>query len=189
MISSFVCVFLQAFCRFDDYNWDWSLQHISVSCLPERLRVMLLKAPRIYHIGEWSVGDNTAVHVNLDTYTVCKCFNVSVACTTKARTVILEVASLKSRRSSQTTKRICFPLSSRWPATHARPTRCPNPTAAGATGVTMSCASVSQNPISTSIHQHCSLRAASVLHRSTLRSYCLQQQFVHCELFSTEGAS
>jgi len=44
---------LQAFCRFDDYNWDWSLNYIGVSCTLNKFRVMIMKAPRIYHIGEW----------------------------------------------------------------------------------------------------------------------------------------
>ncbi|XP_059083271.1 alpha-1,6-mannosyl-glycoprotein 2-beta-N-acetylglucosaminyltransferase-like isoform X3 [Tigriopus californicus] len=43
------------FCSFDDYNWDWSLQHVSSSCLPERMQVLLLKAPRVFHIGECGV--------------------------------------------------------------------------------------------------------------------------------------
>ena len=29
-----------AFCKFDDYNWDWSLLHVSISCLKTQLRVM-----------------------------------------------------------------------------------------------------------------------------------------------------
>ena len=43
----------QLFCTFDDYNWDWSLQHISMTCIPQRLKVMVMKSPRIFHIGEW----------------------------------------------------------------------------------------------------------------------------------------
>ena len=27
------------FCQYDDYNWDWSLQHISNSCFKEKLQV------------------------------------------------------------------------------------------------------------------------------------------------------
>ena len=41
------------FCTFDDYNWDWSLYFISLKCLPEKIQVMLVKAPRVFHIGEW----------------------------------------------------------------------------------------------------------------------------------------
>jgi len=44
------------FCTYDDYNWDWSLQKISLSCLkPTSLKVMVLKGPRIFHVGECGV--------------------------------------------------------------------------------------------------------------------------------------
>lgn len=44
-----------AFCKFDDYNWDWSLQFVSLTCIKGRLKVMLMKSPRIFHIGECGV--------------------------------------------------------------------------------------------------------------------------------------
>ncbi|KAJ8983320.1 hypothetical protein NQ317_010859 [Molorchus minor] len=28
------------FCKYDDYNWDWSLQHISQNCLSQKLHAM-----------------------------------------------------------------------------------------------------------------------------------------------------
>uniref|UniRef100_A0A914S4R9 Alpha-1,6-mannosyl-glycoprotein 2-beta-N-acetylglucosaminyltransferase n=1 Tax=Parascaris equorum TaxID=6256 RepID=A0A914S4R9_PAREQ len=37
------------FCTYDDYNWDWSLMHISMKCLPSKLRVIAVKAPRVLH--------------------------------------------------------------------------------------------------------------------------------------------
>lgn len=40
------------FCTYDDYNWDWSLQHLTVTCLPEYWKVMLSEAPRIFHAGD-----------------------------------------------------------------------------------------------------------------------------------------
>ena len=43
------------FCQFDDYNWDWSLFHVSMTCLKQKLRVMLIKGPRVFHIGECGV--------------------------------------------------------------------------------------------------------------------------------------
>jgi len=43
------------FCQYDDYNWDWSLQHVSLSCMKEKLKVMLIKGPRVFHIGECGV--------------------------------------------------------------------------------------------------------------------------------------
>ena len=39
--------------QYDDYNWDWSLQHVSVNCMKEKLQVMMVKGPRVFHIGEW----------------------------------------------------------------------------------------------------------------------------------------
>jgi alpha-1,6-mannosyl-glycoprotein beta-1,2-N-acetylglucosaminyltransferase len=41
------------FCTYDDYNWDWSLQHISQGCLDHKLYAMVMKGPRVFHIGEW----------------------------------------------------------------------------------------------------------------------------------------
>ncbi|XP_046489515.1 alpha-1,6-mannosyl-glycoprotein 2-beta-N-acetylglucosaminyltransferase isoform X3 [Neodiprion pinetum] len=55
------------FCSYDDYNWDWSLQHIAQGCIPSSqgsgglshiqsgLIAMVMKAPRIFHIGECGV--------------------------------------------------------------------------------------------------------------------------------------
>lgn len=41
------------FCSYDDYNWDWSLQHVSQQCLENKLYAMVVKGPRVFHIGEW----------------------------------------------------------------------------------------------------------------------------------------
>nr|XP_034179719.1 alpha-1,6-mannosyl-glycoprotein 2-beta-N-acetylglucosaminyltransferase isoform X1 [Osmia lignaria]XP_034179720.1 alpha-1,6-mannosyl-glycoprotein 2-beta-N-acetylglucosaminyltransferase isoform X1 [Osmia lignaria]XP_034179721.1 alpha-1,6-mannosyl-glycoprotein 2-beta-N-acetylglucosaminyltransferase isoform X1 [Osmia lignaria]XP_034179722.1 alpha-1,6-mannosyl-glycoprotein 2-beta-N-acetylglucosaminyltransferase isoform X1 [Osmia lignaria]XP_034179723.1 alpha-1,6-mannosyl-glycoprotein 2-beta-N-ace len=55
------------FCSYDDYNWDWSLQHIAQTCLPASkgagivprtesgLVTMMMRAPRVFHIGECGV--------------------------------------------------------------------------------------------------------------------------------------
>ncbi|KAG1684925.1 Alpha-1,6-mannosyl-glycoprotein 2-beta-N-acetylglucosaminyltransferase [Nymphon striatum] len=45
------------FCYHDDYNWDWTLQHVNVKCIPkeERLLAMILKFPRVFHIGECGI--------------------------------------------------------------------------------------------------------------------------------------
>ncbi|XP_028677354.1 alpha-1,6-mannosyl-glycoprotein 2-beta-N-acetylglucosaminyltransferase [Erpetoichthys calabaricus] len=40
------------FCTYDDYNWDWSLQHLTVTCLPYFWKVMVAEAPRIFHAGD-----------------------------------------------------------------------------------------------------------------------------------------
>lgn len=45
----------RTFCTYDDYNWDWSLLAVSVKCLPRELATMVLRAPRVFHIGEWYV--------------------------------------------------------------------------------------------------------------------------------------
>ena len=48
-----------AFCEYDDYNWDWSLNHLSLSCLRGNSRinrpllVLLPTLPRVLHIGQW----------------------------------------------------------------------------------------------------------------------------------------
>ncbi|XP_076631603.1 alpha-1,6-mannosyl-glycoprotein 2-beta-N-acetylglucosaminyltransferase isoform X1 [Colletes latitarsis] len=55
------------FCSYDDYNWDWSLQHIAQTCVPPSkgagiaprtesgLITMMMRAPRVFHIGECGV--------------------------------------------------------------------------------------------------------------------------------------
>lgn len=43
------------FCEFDDYNWDWSLQYVGQTCIKTKLKVMVSKSPRIFHIGECGV--------------------------------------------------------------------------------------------------------------------------------------
>ncbi|XP_011494707.1 PREDICTED: alpha-1,6-mannosyl-glycoprotein 2-beta-N-acetylglucosaminyltransferase isoform X2 [Ceratosolen solmsi marchali] len=55
------------FCLYDDYNWDWSLQHVAQTCLPPSrgagvaprvdsgLITMMMRAPRVFHIGECGV--------------------------------------------------------------------------------------------------------------------------------------
>lgn len=43
------------FCRFDDYNWDWSLYRLSMICLSAPIHVMVVKSTRVFHIGECGV--------------------------------------------------------------------------------------------------------------------------------------
>uniref|UniRef100_A0A6M2DRR2 Alpha-1,6-mannosyl-glycoprotein 2-beta-N-acetylglucosaminyltransferase n=1 Tax=Xenopsylla cheopis TaxID=163159 RepID=A0A6M2DRR2_XENCH len=43
------------FCSYDDYNWDWSLQHVSHVCLKNKLHAIVLRGPRVFHIGECGV--------------------------------------------------------------------------------------------------------------------------------------
>lgn len=39
------------FCTYDDYNWDWTLQYLTVSCLPKFWKVLVPQVPRIFHAG------------------------------------------------------------------------------------------------------------------------------------------
>lgn len=41
-----------AFCTYDDYNWDWTLQYLTVSCLPKAWEVLVPQVPRIFHAGD-----------------------------------------------------------------------------------------------------------------------------------------
>ena len=43
----------QEFCNYDDYNWDWSLQHILGSCTKSRAKFLVVKGPRVFHTGIW----------------------------------------------------------------------------------------------------------------------------------------
>ncbi|XP_063774940.1 alpha-1,6-mannosyl-glycoprotein 2-beta-N-acetylglucosaminyltransferase-like [Pseudophryne corroboree] len=38
---------LGEFCTYDDYNWDWSLQHVSATCLAHPLKVLSARLPRV----------------------------------------------------------------------------------------------------------------------------------------------
>ncbi|XP_033344374.1 alpha-1,6-mannosyl-glycoprotein 2-beta-N-acetylglucosaminyltransferase isoform X2 [Bombus vosnesenskii] len=63
------------FCSYDDYNWDWSLQHIAQTCMPPSkgpgiaprtesgLITMMMRAPRVFHIGEWKYTTSVFPHV------------------------------------------------------------------------------------------------------------------------------
>ncbi|OCT64997.1 mannosyl (alpha-1,6-)-glycoprotein beta-1,2-N-acetylglucosaminyltransferase S homeolog isoform X1 [Xenopus laevis] len=48
----------ETFCTYDDYNWDWSLQYLTVNCLPKFWKVMVPEVPRIYHIGDCGLHHN-----------------------------------------------------------------------------------------------------------------------------------
>lgn len=45
--------FVQTFCSYDDYNWDWTLMKISLRCVKRAFSALVMKTPRIFHIGEW----------------------------------------------------------------------------------------------------------------------------------------
>ncbi|XP_051833861.1 alpha-1,6-mannosyl-glycoprotein 2-beta-N-acetylglucosaminyltransferase [Antechinus flavipes] len=40
------------FCTYDDYNWDWTLQYLTTTCLKNFWKVMVPEVPRIYHAGD-----------------------------------------------------------------------------------------------------------------------------------------
>jgi len=42
----------KVFCGYDDYNWDWTLMYISLSCLKAPLKVLSIDLPRVFHIGQ-----------------------------------------------------------------------------------------------------------------------------------------
>ncbi|EDV20761.1 uncharacterized protein TRIADDRAFT_31240 [Trichoplax adhaerens] len=42
------------FCRFDDYNWDWTIQSLSSKCLNRPLTILTMQAPHVFHAGECS---------------------------------------------------------------------------------------------------------------------------------------
>ncbi|XP_031561260.1 alpha-1,6-mannosyl-glycoprotein 2-beta-N-acetylglucosaminyltransferase-like [Actinia tenebrosa] len=45
----------QLFCAYDDYNWDWTLMRISQTCLRKPLKALVMKTPRVFHIGECGI--------------------------------------------------------------------------------------------------------------------------------------
>lgn len=40
------------FCTYDDYNWDWTLQYISGTCIPSPLKVLVAQGSRVLHTGD-----------------------------------------------------------------------------------------------------------------------------------------
>ncbi|KAG7508267.1 alpha-1,6-mannosyl-glycoprotein 2-beta-N-acetylglucosaminyltransferase-like [Solea senegalensis] len=40
------------FCTYDDYNWDWTLQHLSGTCIPKPLKVLAAQGSRVLHTGD-----------------------------------------------------------------------------------------------------------------------------------------
>ncbi|KAG7259677.1 hypothetical protein CRUP_021682 [Coryphaenoides rupestris] len=42
----------QDFCTYDDYNWDWTLQHLSGTCTSRPLKVLAAQGSRVLHTGD-----------------------------------------------------------------------------------------------------------------------------------------
>lgn len=40
------------YCTFDDYNWDWTLQFLSGTCIPKPLKVLVAEGSRVLHTGD-----------------------------------------------------------------------------------------------------------------------------------------
>lgn len=40
------------YCTFDDYNWDWTLQFLSGTCLTKPLKVLVAQGSRVLHTGD-----------------------------------------------------------------------------------------------------------------------------------------
>lgn len=45
----------ELFCSYDDYNWDWSIQHVSAKCLDKQLKTVAVSVARVFHVGECGV--------------------------------------------------------------------------------------------------------------------------------------
>lgn len=43
------------FCTYNDYNWDFTFRYVSQQCLPNFIATMIIRRPRVFHIGEWFV--------------------------------------------------------------------------------------------------------------------------------------
>lgn len=41
-----------AFCTYDDYNWDWTLQNLSGTCVSKPLKVLVARGSRVLHTGD-----------------------------------------------------------------------------------------------------------------------------------------
>ena len=44
-----------AFCTYDDYNWDWTWQYLSQTCFKLPLVSIFPASSRVIHIGQWLV--------------------------------------------------------------------------------------------------------------------------------------
>uniref|UniRef100_A0A8C7YV50 Si:ch73-91k6.2 n=1 Tax=Oryzias sinensis TaxID=183150 RepID=A0A8C7YV50_9TELE len=40
------------YCTYDDYNWDWTLQHLSGTCISKPLKVLAALGSRVLHTGD-----------------------------------------------------------------------------------------------------------------------------------------
>ena len=47
------------FCNYDEYNYDFSFQHVNLKCLKNHLFVGVIRGPRVYHVGECGTHQKT----------------------------------------------------------------------------------------------------------------------------------
>lgn len=40
------------YCSYDDYNWDWTLQHLSGTCVSKPIKVLVAQGSRVMHTGD-----------------------------------------------------------------------------------------------------------------------------------------
>ncbi|XP_036397427.1 alpha-1,6-mannosyl-glycoprotein 2-beta-N-acetylglucosaminyltransferase [Megalops cyprinoides] len=48
------------FCSYDDYNWDWTIQHLSGTCISKPLKVLAVQAARVLHTGNCGLHQKEA---------------------------------------------------------------------------------------------------------------------------------
>lgn len=51
------------FCSYDDYNWDFTLRHISQQCLQKKLITMVAQKARAFHFGIWYVLKKALIQI------------------------------------------------------------------------------------------------------------------------------
>ncbi|XP_034006401.1 alpha-1,6-mannosyl-glycoprotein 2-beta-N-acetylglucosaminyltransferase [Trematomus bernacchii] len=42
----------EEYCTYDDYNWDWTLQHLSGTCISKPIKVLVAHGSRVLHTGD-----------------------------------------------------------------------------------------------------------------------------------------
>ncbi|KAL7872247.1 hypothetical protein SRHO_G00072300 [Serrasalmus rhombeus] len=53
------------FCTYDDYNWDWTLQNLSGTCIQKPLKVLVACGTRVLHTGDCGLHQKEACHPDL----------------------------------------------------------------------------------------------------------------------------
>ncbi|XP_003200820.1 alpha-1,6-mannosyl-glycoprotein 2-beta-N-acetylglucosaminyltransferase [Danio rerio] len=48
-----------AFCTYDDYNWDWTLQNLSGTCISKPIKVLVALGSRVIHTGDCGLHQKT----------------------------------------------------------------------------------------------------------------------------------